>query len=269
MIQRKKFIYKHINFSFRSRTDLGVLGSEQTIDSIPITVFPFVSIKNFRATNLNRFYEPQGTGFFIHKSGLFVTAKHVPILNDNDPIDNIIAVHNYSHYTCIKIVKNFHVHPTADIAVGFLDIHDVHNKFIWGNYLLYPHLTPSFVRPQIGMKVSNYGYGGSTVSNVRSRFQDGNFPCQWHKGEVTQLFPTRRDLVFFPGPVMETNLNTIGLASGGPVFNEIGQVIGVNSSSFDGDSPISYFTPIYTILEMNILHSILGKISVRELLTLQ
>lgn len=265
----KKFIHKQIKFSFPPKSDLGVIGSDQTIYSRPITVFPFVSIVNFRAKSLNKFYKPEGTGFFIHKSGLFVTAKHVPILNDNNPIDNIIAILTYGYDTCIKHVKNFQIHPTADIAIGFLDIHDVHNKFIWSNNLLYPHLMPSFVRPQIGMKVSNFGYGGSSVKDTQSRFQEGNFLCQWHHGIITQLFPDGRDRSFQTGPIMETTLNTIGLASGGPVFNEYGQVIGINSSSIDGEPPVSYFTPIYTILEMNILHSILGKISVRELLTLQ
>lgn len=264
----KKFIHKQIKFSFPHKTDLSVLGSVETIDSRPITVFPFVSLANFREKRLRRFYTPQGTGFFIHKSGLFVTAKHVPILNDNNPIDNIIAIHNYSNYTCIKHVKNFQIHPTADIAVGFLDIHDVHSKIIWPTNLLYPHLKPRFVRPQIGMKVSNFGYGGSSVTNIKSRFQQGNFPCQWHNGLITQLYPDGRDAVFYPGPVMETNLNTIGLASGGPVFDEFGQVIGVNSSSINVDPPISYFTPIYTIREMSVVHPILGLISVKDLLSM-
>jgi hypothetical protein len=267
MHKRKKFTHNSINYSFPPGTDLGTFGSKQTLDSSPITVFPFISIVNFRSKNLSRFYEPQGTGFFIHKSGLFVTAKHVPILNDNNPLDNIIAIHNYDKYTCVKHVKNFHTHPTADIAIGFLDIHDSHNRFIWPKTLLYPHLKPSFIPPQIGLNVSNFGYGGSSVSNPKSRFQIGNFPCQWHKGIVTQIFPRGRDSVFFPGPVIETNLNTIGLASGGPIFNEIGQVIGVNSSSIDVDPPISYFTPIYTILGLSVVHPALGSISVKDLLS--
>jgi hypothetical protein len=264
----KKFIHKQIQFSFPPQTDLSVLGSVETIDSRPITVFPFVSLANFREKRLRRFYTPQGTGFFIHKSGLFVTAKHVPILNDNNLIDNIIAIHAYGNDICIKHVKNFQIHPSADIALGFLDIHDVHNKFIWGNNFLYPHLIPSFVTPQIGMKVSNFGYGGSSVTNIKSRFQQGNFPCQWHNGVITQLYPDGRDAVFYPGPVMETNLKTIGLASGGPVFDEFGQVIGINSSSIDGEPPVSYFTPIYTIRDMSVLHPVFGEIKVVDLLSL-
>jgi Trypsin-like peptidase domain len=264
----KKFIHKQIKFSFPPKTDLSVLGSVETIDSRPITVFPFVSIANFREKRLRKFYTPHGTGFFIHKSGLFVTAKHVPISNDANPLDNIIAIHNYGNYTCIKHVKNFHIHPTADIAIGFLDIHDVHNKFIWGNNLLYPHLIPSFVPLQIGMKVSNFGYGGSSVAYTNSRYQEGNFPCQWHHGDITQLFLNGRDLSLQTGAVFENTLNTIGLASGGPVFNEYGQVIGINSSSFDGEPPISYSTPIYTIRDMSVLHPTFGEIKVVDLLSM-
>ena len=269
MNKNKKFIDKIIKFNFDPKADLGILGSEKSIDARPITVFPFLSIVNFRATNLNKYYQPQGTGFFIHKSGLFVTAKHVPILNDNNPLDNIIAVHNYGPYTCIKHVKSFQIHNTADIAIGFLDIYDAHNKFKWGSNLLYPHLKPSFISPNIDMNVSNFGYGGSTVSNPENTLQEGNFPFQWSKGVITEFYPDGRDSVFYPGPVVETNLSTKGLASGGPVFNDLGEVIGVNSSSFDGDQPISYFTPIYTILNMSTKHPVFGSINLKDLLSLK
>lgn len=241
-----------------------ILGSEETINSFPRGVFPFVSIKNFVSKTENKYYEPEGTGFFIHENGLFVTAKHVPFYQEK-ALNTFIAIHAYGQLVSVRHVRRFVNHPTADISIGFLDKHDPRNRAIYNSYLKYSHLTPNFNDPEKGQIVKNFGYGGSCVKDKDKRIQDGNFTCQWGEGEISELYLEGRDKSTLPGATVEALMPTIGKASGGPVFNKNGEVIGVNSTSLDGEPPVSYFTPINKILEMEIDHDDFGKIKVSEL----
>ncbi len=243
---------------------LSILGSKETINAFPKVVFPFVSIKNFGSKSENKYYEPEGTGFFIHENGLFVTAKHVPFYQEK-PLRTFIAIHAYGRIVAVRHVRNFVNHPTADIAIGFLDKHDPRNKAIFNSYLKYNHLTPNFENPKKGQVVKNFGYGGSSVKDKDKEIQEGKFISQWGCGEVSKLYLAGRDKSILPGATVEALLPTIGKASGGPVFNEKGEVIGVNSTSLDGDPPVSYFTPINKILELNIKHDELGEMKVADL----
>lgn len=243
---------------------LKIYGSQKTIASQPIAVFPFVSIENFSSKNESQYYKPEGTGFFIHKCGLFVTAKHVPYLNKK-ALKTFIAIHDHGSTVSVRHVKCFAIHPTADIAVGFLDKHDVRNKLIYDDTILYKHLVPSFDPLSMGDKVENFGYGNSSISELSGRLQKAQFNCQWSNGEITNLYPIGRDSSFLPGATVETNLSTFGHASGGPVFNANGEVIGVNSTSYDSKPPISYFTPIDTILELRLKHNFWRNMKIRNL----
>lgn len=243
---------------------ISVLGSEETINSFPKIVFPFVSIKNFDLKTENKYYESEGTGFFIHENGLFVTAKHVPFYQEK-PLNTLIAIHAYGQLVSVRHVRRFVNHPTADISIGFLHKHDPRNKAIYNSHIKYSHLTPNFHDPEKGKIVKNFGYGGSNVKDKDKRIQNGNFTCQWGEGEISELYLDGRDKSMLPGATVEVLMPTIGKASGGPVFNKNGEVIGVNSTSSDGEPPVSYFTPINKILELEIEHDDFGRINISEL----
>lgn len=240
------------------------LGNENSITCFPRLVFPFVSIQNFRSIAQNKYYQVEGTGFFIHEIGLFVTAKHVPFYQ-NIPLETWIGIHSHQNVVSVRHVQGFVFHETADICVGFFDKHDPRNRLIYTPAIQFQALKPCFEIPNINDSIKNFGYGGSRVENIENRSQDGNFTCQWGSGTVSQILLEGRDSSTLPGSTIEALMPTIGKASGGPVFNSNGEVIGVNSTSFNGEQPISYFTPIYKILELEIEHEILGRINVRDL----
>jgi len=59
--------------------------------------------------------------------------------------------------------------------------------------------------------------------------------------------------MFFKGTCIQTNMQIKGGASGGPVFNDEGYVIGINSTGFemtDSEEPISFVTPIQKVFDI-------------------
>jgi len=250
----------------RKQNNLSISGNENKIGANPICVFPFVSLQNLGKKDQH--YKCEGTGFFIHESGIFVTAKHVPIYKD-EVLQTFIAIHEHGNYVSVRHVKQFWIKEDADIAIGILDDKDVRNKLIYDQEMPYPHLIPNYDQTQVGQIVKNFGFGGSKIAETSKRFQTGQFEHQWNEGPIREIHPEGRGSWNKSGPVIEGEYDTIGLASGGPVFNTDGEVIGVNSKSMpvfiEGDPPISIFTPITEILEIEIDHPIYGRIHIRDL----
>lgn len=70
-------------------------------------------------------------------------------------------------------------------------------------------------------------------------------------GDVTDVYPEKRDAVMLPWPCFEIDTPTIGAMSGGPVFDENGNVIGILSTSFSSGPP-SYASCIYPVISREI-----------------
>lgn len=248
-----------------ARPDLGVLGNSQTIGAEPFCVFPFISLQR---KGKKKYYKCEGTGFFIHHTGLFVTAKHVPIY-DEQVLKSFIAIHAHGIYVSVRHVKIFWINKNSDIAVGFLDEKDARNKMVYQRGMDYNHLIPNYSESQVGQVVKNFGYGGSKIEDYNKNYNYAEFNKQWHEGPIIGIYPEGRGSWNKTGPEIEGVYGTIGLASGGPVFNETGELIGVNSKSMpksiDGSPPISVFTPISEILEIKIEHPIDGEIKIKDL----
>jgi hypothetical protein len=68
-------------------------------------------------------------------------------------------------------------------------------------------------------------------------------------GLVTNCFPHGRG-ERMPSPCVEVDMETLGGMSGGPVFNEEGNLVGIVSSSFDGGP--SYITLIWDALRLSV-----------------
>jgi hypothetical protein len=66
-------------------------------------------------------------------------------------------------------------------------------------------------------------------------------------GEVIEVWPQGRDRVMLPSPALAVNCPAFGGMSGGPVFDEAGHLLGVVSSSSDGDE-IAYVSHIWPVL---------------------
>lgn len=213
-----------------------------------------------------------GTGFFVTRIGFFVSAKHV----FQDAIDadgkqkaflSIIQIlENKTFY--IRPVIGCVVHEIADIAVGICA--SMSHKTT-GEPLLNKILALSTDLPRIGEHVSTFAYPGTTVTQSELIKTEVKFRAKFYAGKVEEYHPKGRDRVMLPFPCHRTSIILHGGSSGGPVFGENRNVIGVNSTGFDGDENISYISRIHDSLDLQIHNVVMPgtseptKISLRDL----
>jgi len=166
-----------------------------------------------------------GTGFFITNNGIFLTAKHVL----EDVIDNackqthpiaafLLPTHSSCHICPIR--KGF-MSVEGDVAAGIITNPS-------GEPLLNPFYGLCSNPIKIGDKIFTYAYPktihtGNTITIVPDFYQ----------GDIQACYPEGRDKIILPNPCYETSMKILAGASGGPVFNIQGNVIGINSTSFD------------------------------------
>jgi S1-C subfamily serine protease len=93
------------------------------------------------------------------------------------------------------------------------------------------------------------------------------FKAAFYKGEITKLYPHGRDASLMPGPCYETSMVIHGGASGAPVFDRRGLVIGINSTGFD-ETDVSFVSTVHPLFDIRVSEFVKGKklqISIREL----
>lgn len=215
-----------------------------------------------------------GTGFFISDNGIFVTAKHVLL----DVLDRatgeqthallLIQIRGDGSYIPRPILRCTS-HDSADITVG---IAAPLNHNVTGEELKNKILNLKNSVPAVGRRVSTYAYPASKVFNIGELSEKTEFwfYSDFFDGVVEELHLEGRDRTMLPGPCMRTSMYVHGGASGGPVFDSSGKVIGVNSTGFTDDN-LSYITPIYTIenlvlTDVNTSTNKTGSVRVRELI---
>ena len=195
-----------------------------------------------------------GTGFYIHPSGLALSASHnfrkrtAPIFARGKKVDQIDAA---TFIRMIQLDKD-HLHflftPITEIIYDEgIDIAIVISG-VSGEPPKHLSLTDSI--PKIGERICTYSYPNKPgfTNNIGTTM---NVDKAWYEGSVTAHFPLGRDKLLLPGPCIEAKMAAPGGTSGGPVFNERGHIFGVISTSFDGDPPITYITPIRSIVDMS------------------
>ena len=104
---------------------------------------------------------------------------------------------------------------------------------------------------EIGEKVFTYAYPNSRLQEPKNGFQRANFAPNYYEGTVVSI--EQRNDMFFKGTCIQTNMQIKGGASGGPVFNKAGYVVGINSTGYDmpeSEEPISFITPIQKAFEI-------------------
>ncbi|OED38849.1 hypothetical protein AB834_00515 [PVC group bacterium (ex Bugula neritina AB1)] len=188
------------------------------------------------------------TGSFIHPYGGFVTAAHVLLEKDGSLVDPLIAVHLdingnplVRHFT----KENFSIDKKADIAFGLLG-HPVNieSKARVEN----PYFIMSASKILVSDPIKTGAYPLSNIEKIDDQ-QIGEFKLDWFDGVITEAHPNGRDKTLLPGACYRTDMHIMSGASGGPVFNKDGLLIGVNSTGIDFTSedenpPLSYITPI-------------------------
>jgi len=184
------------------------------------------------------------------------TKKGIDSLRKN-PID--IMVRNISY-----AIGN----PVGDLALGHVEPlywssqhQDYAPKRVFGDNELGQELhnnilTLSMTSPIVDDPVISFSYPRSKYICGTQGIEEACLKIQFIEsgGKVTAVYPNRRDKVLLPGPCFETNLVIWDGSSGGPVFNEKGGVIGVNSTSFEGEGSC-FVTPINLISKFKLVVS--------------
>lgn len=220
-------------YSFR--TDSGKLYSEQDQGSI----FPII-----KQRQVDGVFVLLGTGFFISTLGLFITARHV--LKDafnqrGEQQDAIGGLHlhvNKEFY--LRTVVEAWFSGNTDLAVGLLEqrYHTQTNEPLTNNRLI---LTNK--RPEFGSQVVTYAFPDSQILR-KGASRTIHLRPNFYEGKIVEYFPNGRDRSMMPWPCYQTDIHIHGGASGGPVIDQSGLVFGINCSSMEPHTDISYVVPI-------------------------
>lgn len=232
------------------------------------SVFPILTMVDFGTPHQR--YQYVATASFIHPRGVFVTAKHTLLNNDGTALMPAITIHQYGRFLCVRHLQYFKFHPADDIAIGELNEHCVHNNMRFGPRNLVAAIPTAIGEIAVDHYIRSFAYPRSDLGPVQKDFQqNANFIGDWSEGNVEEYLPNGRDLTFLPGRCYRTSMPVLAGASGGPVFNEEGFMIGVNSTSF-GEEPPSHITPLDGMLDLVLNEHYAGaEMTVRDLLNTQ
>lgn len=191
-----------------------------------------------------------GTAFFINHFGVFVTAKHVIeeyFAGRCSPGDDALCAVIMTRDNTGLVLPVLHTsrHPIADVAVGRLGLvqHTATGKI--EPTLSFP-LT--LVPGKVGAPAITFAYPQTEVDAQSSPQHFRIAPWFFH-GKITQHHPLGRDRIMLPGNVYETSIAIKGGASGGPVYDENGNIFGINSTGIDG-TDVSYVSSVGDVLDL-------------------
>ncbi|MES9745012.1 serine protease [Priestia megaterium] len=188
-----------------------------------------------------------GTAFFIGQN-IFLTAKHNVYDSHNGLTDGLFTIcFNGDNTYQIRNIERLIIKKEGDIALGLLRpiIHNITKENIYNKCLVLDINECSLNEP-----VATFAFPLSEVRTIGER-QEAHFNPSFEKGFITEFLPNGRDKTFLPNPCYRTSINIRGGASGGPVFNKEGQVIGINSTGFEfqaDEEPVSFVSRIYEAL---------------------
>jgi hypothetical protein len=198
-----------------------------------------------------------GTGFYITRYGLFLTAGHV--LSDLADLDTQtfgtayvfhLAGEDAVHIRRIRRVSFFH---GADLAIGQAD--NFLERFS-GRPLVNLRAGLSVETPTPGAPLTTYAYPENKILDFTRDDADRTITADFFDGSFLRCVgPTENP--FLPYPHLETTIEIRSGASGGPVF-ERGRVVGVNCRGWDfrggeheGDN-LSCVVPISAALPLEV-----------------
>ncbi|WP_186151551.1 S1 family peptidase [Burkholderia gladioli] len=190
-----------------------------------------------------------GTGFFVAKSGLFVTARHVlDTVREDDPrgpfglgIIQFIPGSGFVERPVRSCIVNNH----SDIGIGV----SAEMTSPTGGRLDNPVLHLSTRDPAIGEPVFTYAYP-DTVTVPCDDITELHINPHFYEGKIEEHFPVRRDASRLTWPCFQTSIHLHGGSSGGPVFDSTGAVFGVNTASMAPYTDVSYVTKVRDALEL-------------------
>lgn len=239
-MRREKLAGEINNKGYRAVTDTG------KIAKLSEAVAPILAqdIENYQ-------FRFVGTGFFIGCEGLMITAKHV--LDDVRPGGEVIGPIGVCHMMeddkfYLRNIKRSFEYPNSDITIVVLD--QPKHK-VTGETLKNKVVTLSFDDCRAGDDVCTFAYPKSVVQSDGEKHLM-KFSPAFFEGKLVKEYPDGRDKTMLPNPCWQTDMHIHGGASGGPVFNSQGHVVGINSTSFTVDTSCSFISTIYHIMNLKI-----------------
>ena len=207
--------------------------SAKTVDGNPIDpgtcVFPIMKELEPGLVNI------VGTGFYITRYGLFLTAKHVLLdaYKDGSQTHSLLTLHNNDDAATshVRRVLRFCVSDKYDVALGVLEnFADKYPKNPLTNRRCILTTNP----PPLGSRVVTFAY----PNNLRLDFRKED-PVETYRNyfvgklleHVTSL--PSDEYAPIPPPFYTSDVIVMNGASGGPAFDEKGRVFAVSSSSME------------------------------------
>ena len=195
-----------------------------------------------------------GTGFYVTRYGLFLTAQHVLnelVMNEPKKLDVGYILHpvgnnNFTHH--IRRIRNVSFLQIADLALGQAE--NFVDKYPDNPLLnLRPYLTTEV--PYIGSPLITYAYPANKILDFTQNEKAPEVCSDYFEGKFLEHAQSGP---FMPYPHFRTSIKIKGGASGGPVFSG-GRVIGVNCRGWDfGKSDkgenLSSIVPVVKALQM-------------------
>jgi len=174
-----------------------------------------------------------GTGFYITRYGLFLSAGHVlgALVDWNTHKVGVAYVCHLAGEAAVHLRRVLRVSllRPADLAIGHAD-----------NYVgrlpedplcnLRARLTTETPLP--GTQLVTYAYPENEVLDFTQPGAAPTIAADYFEGTFLR-YVEQSENPFFPYPYFETTIEIRGGASGGPVFDERGIVIGVNCRGWD------------------------------------
>jgi hypothetical protein len=189
-------------------------------------------------------FEIIGTGFFILKQGVMLTASHVlQTFQNGDDLFIVQKRVDVEKYDIRRIVRA-RAYEGLDVGIAVVEpIFDEERRPVECRTT-----SPTMKLPQNGERVWAYGFPQSMVVPPNLSFDGPSFLIERDaaSGLVTENYPQGRDSVMQPSACLEISMDMAGGASGGPVMNEAGAVFGVVSSGIDGGP--TYAAPIQHVM---------------------
>jgi len=191
-----------------------------------------------------------GTGFYITRYGLFLTAKHVLelMVKEGKFEERAFILHQGENDKVhLRRIRSINLFNDADIGAGQAENYE--EKFP-NNPLRCMRGNLSDKIPSKNATLITYAY----PENETLDFTQESPPIiksDYYEGQFLEHV-TNSDFPFIPYPHYQTSIKIKSGASGGPVFCD-GKIIGVNCRGWDleeGENDLSSIVPISSILEM-------------------
>lgn len=184
-----------------------------------------------------------GTGFFVAKGGIFITARHVlEAVREVHPNGEFglgliqqIQGNAFVERPIIRMILN----NSVDIGIGICAPMSSPSRGELDN----PIVRLSTRDPEIGEHVFTYAYPDTIIEAAGNKSAVYLNP-HFYEGRIVDHFPIKRDSAVLTWPCFQTSMHLHGGSSGGPVFDSSGAVFGINTTSLQPDTNISYVTKV-------------------------